>query len=145
MANCGHWQRNLYSELIVAFQITGLLTQRNLLSCYYSIIGTFDFYLRYWLGPYFYLTTLFYHLRAMANYHVTHKNRKSIWFFGTIQWFTCLFAKHQNRHRNERAAISDISIMYIEINDSASRKSVLSSCRSKMSACAPNKDKVCQK
>lgn len=144
MANCGHWQRNLDSELIVAFQITGLRTQRNLLS-YDSIMGTFDSYLRYWLGPYFLFDYLVLSPESHDNDHVTNKNRKSIWFFGTIQWLTCLFAKHQDRHRNERAAISDISIMYIEINDSASRKSVLSSCRSKMSASAPNKDKVCEK
>lgn len=68
---------------------------------------------------------LFYNLVLSPEFHddghVT-RTRKSIWFFGTIKWFTCLFSKEQNRSLNERAAISDISIMYIEINDAASRK-----------------------
>lgn len=67
----------------------------------------------------------------------TYGSRKSIWFFGTIKWFTCLFSKEENRNLNERAAISDISIMYIEINDAASRKWVFSSPRSKSPICRP--------
>lgn len=91
-----------------------------ILSCQWSIHENFCPHIDWPL--YF----LFYNLVLSPEFHddghVTRTEAGNPWFFKTIKWFTCLFSKEQNRSLNERAAISDISIMYIEINDAASRK-----------------------
>lgn len=92
-----------------------------ILSCQWSIHE--NFCPPYWLTPLFpFLQPCFITWVPWRWSRDTYRSRKSKWFFGTIKWFTCLFSKEQNRSLNERAAISDISIMYIEINDAASRK-----------------------
>lgn len=96
-----------------------VLCIRTILSMVYS----WELLSPYWLTPLFpFLQPCFITWVPWRWSRDTFRSRKSIWFFGTIKWFTCLFSKEQNRSLNERAAISDISIMYIEINDAASRK-----------------------